>query len=374
MPAPLSLIWAVDILGSLLMIALSLYLVKEMRKLYHRRSRKTLFSFLYAQTIVLALFAFSRSLGHIVKRVLISMGEGGLWESLSPVSGGVNTLTFVAFGTLALLYSNSRAIAERVDALEKAREELRASEGELKKAYHNLQEAYEELNSLNKIKNNIMANVSHELLTPITIIRGALDLARHEEGKNREELLDRGLRAVDRQGMIVNDLLEAGKELERGTEVNLEPVDIESALEVVRNELQPLAEEREVSVDYNLEKRLPGVEASYSQILHLLRNLFHNAIKFNPRGGKIIIEARRKQGMLEMCFTDTGIGIPQKEQGKVFQPFYQVDNSRSRRYSGTGMGLAIAKKIVEGLGGKIEVESRVGRGSTFCFTLPLSER
>jgi two-component system sensor histidine kinase VicK len=106
----------------------------------------------------------------------------------------------------------------------------------------------------------------------------------------------------------------------------------------------------------------------------VLRNLISNAIKFNKEGGEIIIEARERGNMVEVCVSDTGIGIPEDRLDKIFERFYQVDSSPSRRYGGTGLGLAIVKETVEAHGGRITVESKLGKGSRFCFTLPAARK
>jgi hypothetical protein len=103
----------------------------------------------------------------------------------------------------------------------------------------------------------------------------------------------------------------------------------------------------------------------------LLSNLLSNAIKFNKPGGKILIHTRRKGEMIEVSISDSGVGIPADKLDKIFDPLYQVDSSSSRRYGGTGLGLAVAKRIVNFLGGEIAVKSRYGKGSCFYFTLPI---
>ncbi len=118
---------------------------------------------------------------------------------------------------------------------------------------------------------------------------------------------------------------------------------------------------------------LPRVKGDFKALKHVFHNLIDNAIKFNKDGGEVLIEAREKQGMIEVCVSDTGIGIPRELQKKVFERFYQVDSSLTRRYGGTGMGLEIAREIMEAHGGEIKVESRPGGGSRFCFTLPIAE-
>lgn len=141
MSAPMSLVWAIDILGASLLVILSLYAVKLMAGLYAKKRDIPLYSYLYAQTIALAIFAFSRSFGHILKHVLNTAGYPEIWQAVSPVSGSINSLAFVIFGLFALLYSNIRAASERVDALEREKRKLKVSEEKYRSLFDNANDA-----------------------------------------------------------------------------------------------------------------------------------------------------------------------------------------------------------------------------------------
>lgn len=108
----------------------------------------------------------------------------------------------------------------------------------------------------------------------------------------------------------------------------------------------------------------------YRKIWHAVHNILNNAIKFTGDGGKVTITATGKEDFVEVCIIDTGIGIPKDLLKKIFERFYQVDSSGTRRFGGTGLGLAIAKEIIEAHGGEVRVDSTVGKGSKFCFTVP----
>ncbi len=235
--------------------------------------------------------------------------------------------------------------------------------------------AYEELKSLDELKSNLIANVSHELRTPITIAKGAIELAMEEEDADKkEELLKKALSALERQNFIVGNLIEAAKVHKDRPHVSLAPVKLDKTISMICEEFGPAANKRGISLRVKIEEGLPRVIGDYEQLKQLLRNFIHNAIKFNKEGGAVEIEARKAEGSIKVCVTDTGIGIPHDVIGRVFDHFYQVDSSLTRRYGGTGMGLAIAKRIVDAHGGKIWAESEEGKGSRFCFTLPLRAR
>jgi signal transduction histidine kinase len=132
-----------------------------------------------------------------------------------------------------------------------------------------------------------------------------------------------------------------------------------------------MAAQNEVEIKTSIQKDLPKVRASEEELKHVFLNLLDNAIKFNKRGGEVLIKARKKDGYIEVSVEDTGIGIAEDQLEKIFEPLTQLDPTTKRRYGGTGMGLTIAKRIVEMHGGKIFVESELERGSKFIFTLPV---
>jgi hypothetical protein len=246
---------------------------------------------------------------------------------------------------------------------------------ELKNAYYRLQQAHEELMALDELKSNIIANVSHELRTPITIAKGAIELAKIEgrSGK-RNLLLKMAYEALLRQNFIVGNLIEAARIESRPRRLSLEPIKLMHVIKDAVKDLRSFARKGRVNISVLAEKRLPLVMGDREQLGHVLRNLIHNAVKFNRKGGKAIVEVGRRDDTVEVCVIDTGIGISQDKVDRIFDRFYQADSGLTRRYGGTGMGLAIAKEIVEAHGGIITVESEPGRGSKFCFSLPIAGR
>jgi len=207
--APMSLVWVVDIIGSSLMIVLSLYAVKLMREIYIKKRDISLYSYLYAQTIALAIFALSRSVGHIVKRILITAGYPEVWEILSPVSGSINSLTFVGFGLIALLYSNVRATSEKVDALEKKERELRESEEKYRTLVEDIPDMIYSLNDKGEF---------------ISINTTGLNLL----GYSKEEIIGAHFSRVvfkedhDKASKSFKELLDHKKETTRGLELRLQ--------------------------------------------------------------------------------------------------------------------------------------------------------
>jgi signal transduction histidine kinase len=158
--------------------------------------------------------------------------------------------------------------------------------------------------------------------------------------------------------------LEMGK-----PQIKLEQIILRHIIEEAMRDLSPLAESKGHSIEIKLPEDLPPIAADRQKLGLILVNLLSNAIKFTPEGGRITVEAKSNEPEIWVSVRDTGIGIPPEEHEMIFERFYQVEDSLTRKQGGIGLGLAIAKGIVELCGGRIWVESKVGRGSTFTFTI-----
>ncbi|MFQ5976354.1 MAG: PAS domain S-box protein, partial [Candidatus Hydrothermarchaeales archaeon] len=240
------------------------------------------------------------------------------------------------------------------------------------KADKKLKLAYEELKTLDELKGDIISNISHELRTPITILSASFELLKKEtDEEEREQLLQMGLNALSRQNHIVENLITATIFKKKHIELNLERINTNEVIMIVHGKLKPMAKEKNVKIILELIKDIPSVNIDFNHTAHILRNLVHNAIKFSKKGGKVTIKTKTRDDVVEVCVNDAGIGIPKDKIDRIFEPLYQVDSSSRRRYEGTGMGLSVAKELIEAQGGKITVNSKMGKGSTFCFTLPV---
>lgn len=165
---------------------------------------------------------------------------------------------------------------------------------EHKRAEEKLERAYEELKSLDELKSNIVANVSHELRTLLTIARSAMELLRREEDlQERDNFLKMSLNALGRQNMIIGDLISAAS-MEKKRELELAAVDMAQTMGLIKGEFKPMAAENKVKMDAHVEEDLPMAYADYEQLQHVLRNIIGNAIKFNQEGGEVVVEARKK--------------------------------------------------------------------------------
>jgi signal transduction histidine kinase len=242
---------------------------------------------------------------------------------------------------------------------------------DLDKSTKELQKAYEELKGLDQLKSNIIANVSHELETPITIAKSAIELAAEErDPSNRYEILIKAKKALLHQEKIVENLVGIAEMGRKKRRRRPKPLDIHRIIIETIKEARIVAIDKDITIKTSLQEGLPEVVGDEEGLKHVMRNILDNAIKFNKEGGEVVVETRQRDGFIEVGVSDTGIGIAREHLDKVFERLYQVDSSTTRKYGGIGMGLAVAKEIVEAQGGEIGVESELGKGSRFWFKIP----
>ncbi|MFK7991765.1 MAG: ATP-binding protein [Sandaracinaceae bacterium] len=257
-----------------------------------------------------------------------------------------------------------------------------------------LQEAYDKLKELDRLKSNFLATVSHELRTPLTSIIGYSDMLatgiagdlNEEQAEFVDTIRDKG----DHLLALISSLLDLGK-LEQGNlPLHRETVEPKALLDEVAKTFAPQAQKRKVHIAVEVEEGASPIQADPVRIKQVLFNLTENAVKFSDEGDTVTLSARATeiepdigdgmgavlfgmtQAALEFTVRDQGPGIPRAEADKVFDAFYQVDGSSTREHGGTGLGLSIVKRLVEAHGGTVWVESSVGEGARFLFTIPES--
>ena len=244
---------------------------------------------------------------------------------------------------------------------------------ELKEIEQSLREANTIAETSNRTKSEFLATMSHELRTPLNSIIGFSDLLL--EGNSQNEKQTRYLQNISRSGKhllaIINDILDLSKIESGKIQLHREILPVKPLLEDMLANMQALAAKKEIVLKTSFDFDLGYIQADKGKIKQVLYNLIGNAIKFTDHGGFVTIGAKMKEDMIHISIKDTGIGISKKDQEKLFKPFTQIDSSISRKYEGTGLGLALAKELVVLHGGQIWVESEPGKGSTFTFTIPL---
>jgi len=228
------------------------------------------------------------------------------------------------------------------------------------------------LKELEKIREDFVANVSHELRTPLTTIKGYAETLL--EGALKEEVAFQFVQVIkrhtDRLTKIVEDLLMLSKIESREFRLKREIISLSGFIDDVIDFVKEPAEKKKISISRNEIPSSLSVEADRNYLEQVLINLLDNAIKYTPEGGKIMISAIEKDaGEIEFSIEDNGIGIPKEDIPRIFERFYRVDKGRSQELGGTGLGLSIVKHLVQAQGGRVWVESQLGKGSTFYFTL-----
>jgi signal transduction histidine kinase len=237
-----------------------------------------------------------------------------------------------------------------------------------------LQRALERLSELNVLKSNFVSNISHELRTPLTHIKGYLDLL--AEGglgplsQSQQDGISVMMRAEERLERLIEDLIQFSLVSRGDLSLELQKVDIGKLIKNSVDRAQLKAQAREISISTSLADHLPPVWADEDKIGWVLLQLLDNAVKFTPKSGKVMIQARGNRGPVGITVIDTGIGIPKERISEIFEPFHQLDSSTTRHYGGAGLGLTMVRRIIEAHGSKISVDSVVGKGSRFEFTLP----
>ncbi len=227
---------------------------------------------------------------------------------------------------------------------------------------------------LDQQRKDFVANVSHELRTPLTTIKSyleALDDGAIEEPQLARRFLNVTRQEADRMTRLIQDLLQLSRLDSRKVNFQKQQIPLEPLLQEVTDHFSFQCKERCISLTLYIHSKLPQIFADRDKLHQVLDNLVSNAVKYTPDGGSIAIVAQTNtQGMIDVGIADTGIGIPRKDLGRIFERFYRVDKARSRSMGGTGLGLAIAQEIVHHHEGEIAIESVYKKGTLVSFTLP----
>lgn len=230
-----------------------------------------------------------------------------------------------------------------------------------------------ELRKLERVRRDFVANVSHELRTPLTAIQGfteTLLAGAMDDPQNRRRFLEIILEHSKRLARLTEDLLMLSKMDAERLELEIRRLSVSQLVESCLETSQRRAVEKDLRISFQLPQQLPDIAGDRRRLAEVLQNLLDNAIQYTLPGGKIVVRAETAQNDVIFTVSDTGIGIPKAEQPRIFERFYRVDVARSREAGGTGLGLAIAKHLVEVHGGRLWVESEVGQGSEFHFSVP----
>lgn len=230
----------------------------------------------------------------------------------------------------------------------------------------------ERLRQLDEMKSEFVSNVSHELRSPLSVIKSyvetLLDQVDADDYQTQRKFLTVVNNEADRLTALIDDLLDISR-IESGKfEIELCHVALSEIIQTVSRDIENKSHRHEIVVD--IPSVLPDLSADKDKMIQVFLNLIDNAIKFSPDGGKVFIRAGVKGKMVKCDISDQGIGIARKDIPRIFEKFYRVDNSDVYEIPGTGLGLSIVKHIIESHGGRISLKSKPGKGSTFTMLLP----
>ena len=244
--------------------------------------------------------------------------------------------------------------------------------------FREIEDKSRQIEAANRHKSEFLANMSHELRTPLNAIIGFSEVLGErlfgELNEKQAEYTDDILTSGRHLLSLINEILDLSKVEAGRMELELATFDLPLAIDNARTFVRERATKHGITLDVAVDERLGDITGDERKIKQILLNLLSNAVKFTPEGGRIGIKARQTDGSVEISVTDTGVGIAPDDQARIFEEFRQVGSDYTHKVEGTGLGLTLAKKFVELHGGKIWVESEVGKGSKFTFTLPTKVR
>jgi two-component system, NarL family, sensor histidine kinase BarA len=272
-----------------------------------------------------------------------------------------------------------RAMSARMHmaTVEEANRELTEKNRRLAQAVERLQEA-------DRVKSNFLATVSHELRTPLTSVIGYSEMLLEgiagELNEEQREYVRTVMEKGDQLLVLITGILDISRMEAGQMKFEKEPFELDEAVSVALSTIAPNARRKKIALSCDIPSDLPRVLGDRDKVRQVLLNLLNNAIKFTPEGGSVGIRAAEgpvtqlpgAANGVRISVRDTGIGVAPEYHQRVFDPFFQVDNTSTREYGGTGLGLSIVKRFIEAHGGTVWLESHEGGGSTFFFSLPLA--
>jgi signal transduction histidine kinase len=304
-----------------------------------------------------------------VQIVFGAIGRFFVWGGLVAVVIALIITFFLSRRILAPVKSLTLATKRlgQGDFSQRVQSKDRSEVGELAQTFNSMAD---DLEQAERLKRNMVADVAHELRTPLSNIRGYLEAVRDGVIKPDVDTV----RSLDEEATLLSRLVDDLQELSlaEAGELKLvyQPSDISELIKQTVALVQAQAVTRGVSLSIDVTDKLPPANFDSYRISQVVRNLLENAVVHTAKGDAITVAVRRKDNYLQVSVTDTGEGISAKDLPNIFERFYRVDKSRARATGGSGLGLTIAKRLVEAHGGEIEVRSEPGKGSCFIFTLP----
>ncbi len=304
--------------------------------------------------------------------IYTAMGRFLLWGGLMAVAFAL-LITFLLsrriLAPIKTLTQTTRQLGKG-DFSQRVKFKDKGEVGELAQAFNSMAS---DLERAEQLRRNMVADVAHELRTPLSNLKGYLEAVR--DGVIKPDA--NAIRSLDEEASLLSRLVDDLQELslaESGElKLDCRAADIAELISQTAGSMQPQMSSKGISLSIDVPDKLPAVHIDSHRIGEVLRNLMENALVHTSKAGTITVTARVQGEWLEVSVTDTGEGIPAEDLSNIFERFYRVDKSRARTTGGSGLGLTIAKRLIEAHGGQIGVASQIGQGTQFTFTLPVAK-
>ena len=312
--------------------------------------------------------------------VFFAVSSLGLWflglDILLAVPIGLIFAFFVRIGVELLVLRPAKGVYFRIAKLEENANEYNIGTRLLIRRDLELARANEKLQQFDEIKSNFISVVAHQLRTPLSGIKWTLNMILNGEmgelNNDQKTFLMKSYESNNRMITLVNDMLDTDRIQSGKVHFGFRYINIVDLLDNVLFEISPEAAKKQISIEFR--KKLENLPQAYidpESMRAVFQNLLDNSIKYTMEGGRIELDIEAKENFLQISISDNGIGIPQAEQKKIFDRFFRAGNAVKLQTDGSGLGLYIAREIVEKNGGKIWFESLEGKGTAFHFTVPL---
>ena len=300
-----------------------------------------------------------------------TIGRFLLWGGLVAIGSALLVTFFLSKRILApikVLTQNARRLGKG-DFSQRVQVKGKGEVGELAQAFNSMAD---DLERAELLRRNMVADVAHELRTPLTNLKGHLEAVQDGVIKADTETISSLEEEATLLSRLVDDLQELSLAEAGELKLDVQSEDITRLITLAVAAVQAQAVAKSLALSANLPDKLPQVNIDSHRINQVLRNLLGNALTHSTQGGSITVTAGQQDDWVKVSVSDTGGGISQEELNNIFERFYRVDKSRTRATGGSGLGLTIARRLVEAHGGEIEVQSELGKGSSFSFTIPVS--
>jgi PAS domain S-box-containing protein len=302
---------------------------------------------------------------HVLEAFATGIAKEALWTD--PADGSIREMKaypiFDEDGEAIMVVEHLRDITE-----------IKRSEENLMKANQDLAHAYENLKSLEKLKNEFLSNIQHEINTPLTSIKGFSELVHDEDlgplNAEQKKAMTRVVEKTRQLQTVLDSLLFVSSATHGVIKYNFERLSITKMLHVALNMVSEKLKHKGLALEENIVLKLPEIIGDIDYLPRVFVHILDNAIKFTNNGGKITVSVTEDAGLLHLIINDTGIGIAEENLEKVFQMFFQLDGSSTRNYGGNGLGLFMCKIIIEEHKGKIWIDSKEGQGTAVHILLP----